>query len=132
MNMADKNLSPAKRALLEKWLQGQLKDETSTIFHRPPNTPIPLSFPQQRQLFLELLEPGTAVNNLSVFLEVNGKIDLAILEQSANNIIARHEALRTHFSFGNGLPVPVIAVCPGISIPIIDLQHCDFDKQMNE
>ena len=99
-NMSKKNLSEAKRALLEKWLLGQLNDDTTCIPRRPLNSPIPLSFPQQRQLFLELLEPGTAVNNLSVFLELKGKLDLTALEQSANQIIARHDVLRTRFSFG--------------------------------
>ena len=130
--MADKNLSPAKRALLEKWLQGQLKDDTTGISRRPLNSPVPLSFPQQRQLFLELLEPGTAVNNLSVFLKLEGKLDIVALEESANKIITRHEALRTHFSFGNGLPAPEILIDVKVTIPIVDLQQFDINEQMAE
>src|SRR5687767_395785 len=103
-NMANTNLSPAKQALLEKWRQGQLNDDTTSIPKRPLNSKTPLSFPQQRQLFLELLERGTAVNNLSIFLKLEGKIDIPALEQSANKIIARHDSLRTLFSFGSGLP----------------------------
>ena len=71
----------------------------TSIPRRPLNSPIPLSFPQQRQLFLELLEPGTAVNNLSIFLELKGKLDIAALEQSANQIIARHEVFANMFFF---------------------------------
>jgi amino acid adenylation domain-containing protein len=130
--MADKNLSPAKRALLEKWLQGQLKDDTTSISRRSLNSPVPLSFPQQRQLFLELLEPGTAVNNLSVFFKLEGKLDIAALEQSANKIIARHDALRTRFSFGNGLPTPEIIIDPKVIIPIVNLQQFDINEQMAE
>jgi amino acid adenylation domain-containing protein len=130
--MANKNLSPAKRALLEKWLQGQLKDDTTSISRRPLNSPVSLSFPQQRQLFLELLEPGTAVNNLSVFLKLEGKLDIIALEQSANKIIARHEALRTRFSLGNGLPAPEILIDTKVAIPIVDLQQFDINEQMAE
>jgi len=130
--MADKNLSPTKRALLEKWLQGQLKDDTTGISRRPLHSPVPLSFPQQRQLFLELLEPDTAVNNLSVFLKLEGKLDIGALEQSANKIIARHEALSTRFSFGNGLPAPEILIDTKVTIPIVDLQQYDINEQMAE
>lgn len=126
------DLSPAKRALLEKWLQGQAGDNATGIPRRPPGIPIPLSFPQQRQLFLELLEPGTAVNNLSVFLEINGQLDLAALEKSANQIIARHDALRTGFSFGTGLPTPLVLQYILISIPIVDLQAVSDTGQLAE
>ena len=76
------------------WL-AKLKIIATSIPRRPSDSPVPLSFPQQRQLFLELLDRGTAVNNLSVFLELTGKLDLAALERSANQIFARHDVLRT-------------------------------------
>lgn len=125
-------LSPTKRALLEKWLQGQTKEEAASIPRRPPDSPAPLSFPQQRQLFLELLERGTAVNNLSVLLEIKGKLDLSALEQSAQAIIARHDALRTRFSFGSGMPTPEILADVNISLPTVDLQGIDVVEQESE
>jgi len=130
--MTNKNLTEAKSALLKKWLRGQVNSHTITIPRRPLNSPIPLSFPQQRQLFLELLEPGTAVNNLSVLLELKGKLELAALEQSANQIIARHDVLRTCFSFSEGLPTPEVLSYSKITIPIIDLQEIDFIEQETE
>lgn len=125
-------LSAAKRALLEKWLQGQTGGDTTSIPRRPPNSPIPLSFPQQRQLFLELLERDTAVNNLSVFLELKGKIDLAALEQSTNQIIACHDILRTRFSFGQGMPAPEVQAELKSSFSTVDLQGIDIMKQVAE
>lgn len=106
-------------------MKGQLDDIRKGIPRRPPGSAIPLSFPQQRQLFLELLERDTAVNNLSFFLEINGKLDISLLEQSANQIMARHEALRTRFSLGMGMPVPEILDEIRISIPLTDLQRTD-------
>jgi amino acid adenylation domain-containing protein len=126
------NLSPAKQALLEKWLHGQLENDSTSISRRPLNSKIPLSFPQQRQLFLELLERGTAANNLSIFLELKGKIDITALEQSANKIIARHDSLRTRFSFGSGLPTPEFVANVKITIPVIDLKHVATPEQMME
>lgn len=128
--MAKEDLSPAKRALLEKWLKGQVKEDNTGIPKRPLNSEAALSFPQQRQLFLELLDRGTAVNNLSVFLELTGKLNLDALTQSAHNIFERHEVLRTRFSFGMGLPVPEVLAEAEISIPQVDLT--DHADQVNE
>jgi amino acid adenylation domain-containing protein len=130
--MANKNLSPAKQILLEKWLQGEMTNDTTGIPKRPQNSKALLSFPQQRQLFLELLERGTVVNNLSIFLELKGKMDIAALEQSANNIIARHDSLRTRFSFGSGLPTPEVVKDIQITIPSVDLKQLAIHEQMVE
>lgn len=124
-------LSPAKRALLEKWLKGQQsKKDEPEIPRRPPNDPIPLSLPQQRQLFLELLDRGTAVNNLSVLIEMKGKLDLAALKQSANQILARHDVLRTCFTLAQGTPVPEIMDEIRLNLPVVDLQKReDFEPE---
>ena len=127
--MAEKNLSEAKSALLKKWLQGQLNDTVTTIPRRTSNSSVSLSFPQQRQLFLELLERGTAVNNLPVLLEIKGKLDIAALEKSANHIISRHDALRSYFSFREGLPVPKVLADCQITIPIVDLQNIEVTER---
>lgn len=119
-------LSPAKRALLEKWLKGQQPDKHLPEIPRSPrDSPIPLSFPQQRQLFLELLDRGTAVNTLSIFIALRGKLDVAALNQSANQIIARHHVLRTRFSMGQGSPTTDILEHIMITIPSIDLQQLE-------
>ncbi len=127
--MNKKNLSEAKSALLTKWLHGKLNGTTSTIPRRPLNSPARLSFPQQRQLFLELLERGTAVNNLSILLELKGQLDLAALEQSANEIIARQDVLSTCFPFNEGLPTPEVLADCRITIPIVDLQNIEIKER---
>ena len=130
--MANQELSAAKRALLEKWRKGQLNNGPIGIPPRPADRPIALSFPQRRQLFLELLERGTAVNNLSTVLQLKGKLNLAALEQSASQILARHEILRTRFSFGLGLPVPEVLADVAIPLPIVDLRELERTKQEEE
>jgi amino acid adenylation domain-containing protein len=125
-------LSPAKKALLEKWLQGKAKTISATISKRPEDAAVPLSFPQQRQLFLEMLERGTAVNNLSVLIELKGKLSPDALEQSANQILQRHETLRTEFSFGAGLPEPKILTELKISLPVIKLKENAPSEQKSE
>ena len=125
--MSKNELSPAKRALLEKWLKGQVGQKSTTISTRPPDSRITLSYPQQRQLFLELLDRGTAVNNLSVLLELTGRLDLGKLENSAKRIFNRHDVLRTKYIFGRGLPEPQILSDYSFTIPIVDLRKYDLN-----
>ena len=126
--MTKGELSATKRALLERWLKGDLENSEPNIPRRPPNSPIQLSFSQQRQLFLELLDRGTAVNNLSVFIELSGRLDLETLEKSANLIFARHDVLRTRYSFGQGLPAPEVITNYLFTLPIVDLQQYDLKE----
>jgi amino acid adenylation domain-containing protein len=130
--MAKNDLSPAKRALLDKWMKGQINDINSSIPARPKDEQPALSFPQQRQLFLELLDRGTAVNNLFAFLELSGKLDLEALEKSANRILERHEVLRTKYHFGRGMPEIEILPHFTFKLPVIDLRKIELDKQRTE
>lgn len=124
------NLTPAKRALLERWQQGLVTGNAECIPLRPPDSPILLSFPQQRQLFLDLLEPGTAVNNLSICLELVGSLDLRALEESSRRIVIRHDVLRTRFHFGEGMPTPEVVSPFAMSIPVVDLREVTHDQRM--
>ncbi len=126
------NLSPAKRALLEKWRQGQMGSNSFNIGRRPPESPVSISLPQRRQLFLELLSPGSAINNLSVFLEFNGKLNVDVLQQSANKIIARHDILRTYFSFENGALNSKVLKEAFIILPIQDLRNVNYGEQLTK
>ena len=86
----------------------------------------PLSFAQQRLWFLEQLEPGNTAYNISLALKLQGKLDILLLEQSLNEIIRRHEALRTTFTTVNGQPVQIIAPC--LKLSLIDYQK-NIDSQ---
>ena len=82
----------------------------------------PLSFAQQRLWFLDRLEPGNPAYNISLAVNLKGQLDVALLEQSFNEIIRRHETLRTTFTTVNGQPVQVIASSLKLSLSVIDYQ----------
>jgi amino acid adenylation domain-containing protein len=82
----------------------------------------PLSFAQQRLWFLNKLEPGNRAYNISLAVKLSGELDVGVLEQSLNEIIRRHEALRTTFTTVNGQPVQIIAPCLKLSLSVIDYQ----------
>jgi acyl carrier protein len=67
-----------------------------------------LSFAQQRLWFLEQLEPGSSLYNCPGAAHLRGPLDVKALERSLNDIIVRHESLRTTFASVEGQPVQVI------------------------
>jgi amino acid adenylation domain-containing protein len=82
---------------------------------------IPLSFAQQRLWFLEQLQPGNTLYNFPAAVRLQGQLNVTALEQSINQLIKRHEILRTTFSTVDGQPVQVIHPSLDLKLSIIDL-----------
>ena len=76
----------------------------------------PLSFAQQRLWFIEQLAAGSPTYNLPFALDFQGLLDVTALERSINEIVQRHESLRTTFTIVDGQPVQAIA--PRLILPI--------------
>ncbi|MCG6137829.1 MAG: amino acid adenylation domain-containing protein [Nostoc sp. LLA-1] len=83
---------------------------------------LPLSFAQRRLWFLNQLEPQSSAYNIPAAIRLTGKLNIAALEQSINEIVRRHETLRTTFTVVDGEPVQVISAATKLQLPIIDLQ----------
>jgi Condensation domain len=114
-------LSPEKRALLLKLL----KSKTGTRIRRVPRDSghIPVSFGQHRLWFLEQMIPGKPFFNESMRFRLQFPLNFAALERTLNEIVRRHEALRTAFDVVGGEPVQIIT--PSLHLPLwlIDLRH---------
>ncbi|MGX9378451.1 non-ribosomal peptide synthase/polyketide synthase [Pseudomonas sp. JQ36] len=59
---------------------------------------IPLSYAQERQLFLWQMDPHSTAYHIPSALRLKGRLDVAALERSFNAVAARHESLRTTFA----------------------------------
>ena len=81
----------------------------------------PLSYAQQRLWFIDQLEPGSSLYNVPFALRLRGKLDKEALEKSLNEIIRRHEVLRTHFEEEEGEPVQVIVEDQGLKLEMVNL-----------
>ena len=81
---------------------------------------LPLSFAQQRLWFLDQLGTGSAYN-IPLAIRLLGLPNIMALEDSLNEIIRRHEALRTTFRSSDGRPVQVISEKMSLTMPLIDL-----------
>lgn len=81
----------------------------------------PLSFAQLRIWFLNQLEPGNPAYNVHIALRLIGRLDLTVLGKSFNEIIRRHESLRTTFRILDSKPVQIVSKPQPLTIPVIDL-----------
>jgi acyl carrier protein len=63
-----------------------------------------LSFAQEQLWFLDQLQPGSSAYNLPFAVRLQGRLKFDALKQSLNDIIARHEVLRTVFAESQGRP----------------------------
>jgi hypothetical protein len=96
-------LSALKQQELERLLNRSITDEAPgrTIPSRPADELAPLSFAQERLWFLYQLEPESTAYNVCFPLQINGRLNLAALDQSINEAVRRHESLRTTFGESN-------------------------------
>jgi hypothetical protein len=81
----------------------------------------PLSYPQQRIWFAQQLHTDSAVYNVYPSFRIHGTLDVECLERSINEIIRRHEVLRTNFVLEETGPVQVVAPDLTIGLPVRDL-----------
>ena len=89
----------------------------------------PASFAQQRLWFLDQLVPGNPFYNVSAAVRLSGQLNESALEQTFNEIVRRHEALRTTFVMVEGQPSQVIAPSLSLSLPVVNLQELPAAQQ---
>ncbi|OYD97753.1 non-ribosomal peptide synthetase [Nostoc sp. 'Peltigera membranacea cyanobiont' 210A] len=89
----------------------------------------PASFAQQRLWFLDQLIPDNGIYNVPTVIRLTGSLKLAALEQTFNEIVLRHETLRTTFIVSDGQPLQAIAPSLTIPLSVLDLQQLPDDEQ---
>ncbi|MGI9309072.1 MAG: condensation domain-containing protein, partial [Gammaproteobacteria bacterium] len=74
----------------------------------PRTNKLKLSFAQQRLWFLDEMEPGSPVYNMTFSVQLSESPNLSDLDKAANQLLERHEALRTCFTPKDGSAVQTI------------------------
>src|SRR5688572_22071755 len=127
-------LSAAKRALLKRLMRGEVLKAppaggSPPVARRCQDGPAPLSFAQQRLWFLNQLEPGNPAYHLRALVRLSGPLDPRALDLGLQEIVRRHEILRTIFVQEGGEPAQVIL--PGLEIwmPLIDLGGLPLERR---
>jgi len=85
---------------------------------------LPLSFEQERFWLLDQVNPQNPTYNITASILLAGQLTLSTLERSLNEIISRHEALRTSFMVREGRPVQCISTSVRSLLPVVDLRQC--------
>jgi amino acid adenylation domain-containing protein len=92
----------------------------------------PLSYAQQRLWFLDQLEPGNHFYNIAAAVRLEGHLKVDALEASLNEVLKRHEVLRSCFRTVAGEPVQVVLPIEQLTLPVIDLAGFEESDRMTE
>src|SRR5439155_10084154 len=126
-------LSPAKQTLLQRRLK-----RASHVVERRPEIPIrpnrdsaPLSFTQRQMWVIDQMTPGNPAYNLPYGYRLRGPLKLTALEHSFNEVIKRHDALRTTFAVKDEEPLQLIHPDLKIKINVTELDHLTGGEREN-
>ncbi len=128
------NLSPEQRALLLLRLkklkeQDAKKEEKAITRQSRDSNEFPLSFEQQGIWFLEQFEKESLDYNVATAFAIIGQLNVSAFEKSINDLVKRHEILRTTFKVFDGQPIQVISPARTIPLTKIDLTHLPKEEQ---
>jgi ribosomal protein S18 acetylase RimI-like enzyme len=86
--------------------------------------PCPLSYSQQRLWFLDQLHPGNSAYNVYRAARIEGPLDIPALERSFQEIVRRHQILRTTIGVEQGIPFQIIS--PPAPVPLLQVDLRDL------
>jgi hypothetical protein len=125
------SLTQAQRAILEARLQNRrLALRPTRIAHLAGNRrAFALSFAQQRLWFLHSLSPQSDAYNIPVAVCAQGRLNVAVLEQSLGEIRRRHAVLRTVFTATEGQPAQRVLAPEHLNVSLVDMSALSAAEQ---
>ena len=129
--MEKSTLSPVKQALLEHRLKSasDARMKGLEIPRRPDPNSAPVSFAQRQMWVIDQVTKGNTAYGVPIGYRLHGRLDVRALEKSFNEVIKRHESLRTTFSISNGEPLQVIHPELTIAIAVTELDSLPRDRR---
>jgi amino acid adenylation domain-containing protein len=117
---------------VEEAMKAERKELAPLLFKVSSEGKLPLSFAQQRLWFIEQLDPGNAIYNIPGAVRLEGSLDIGALEETINEIVRRHEVLRTRIEAEAGEPVQVIDEWGPRKLECADLTSLSREKRTEE
>ncbi|WP_328872036.1 amino acid adenylation domain-containing protein [Streptomyces sp. NBC_00287] len=87
------------------------------------NGPLRLSHGQQQMWFLNRLEPGSPEYLVPLALRLRGPLDVPALARAWDRFLARHEILRTRYTWQDSEPLQVIDPVRPVELPVEDISQ---------
>lgn len=126
------SLSPDERAALVMKLKRQARGAEKEVDHairrRERDIDAPLSLAQQRLWFLHQLDPANDPYYLPFYYRLTGPLNVAALERGLNEVIQRHEILRTVFKERDNKVVQIVLPSFELVLPVTDLSDLSGTK----
>jgi amino acid adenylation domain-containing protein/FkbH-like protein len=117
--------TPTIQQLAQRLDRGECGESASAIAPLQPvqrNQRLPLSSVQERLWFLDQVSPGGHAYNVPLALRLKGALDISALRRALNEVVRRHEALRTTFVNDSGELSQVIAPPDEMEIELNNLE----------
>src|SRR5437660_1003388 len=122
-------LGQIRRALLERRVHAAgmnpAAGEPPAVSLLKVSGPIPLSASQSQMWYQSQLAPDSRMLNEVIEIRKTGALDIDALRRAVNDVITRHEALRTTFDLIEGVPHQIIRESMELELPISDFSGLD-------
>ena len=119
-------LSPAKRALLERMILERGGQVASRIPVRPADAEPELSGAEKRLWFVDQIAKDDPFYNMPLAADLHGRLDRDALQTAIDLVVARHDSLRTTYHLGpNGVPCRMVHDQMSVPCKFIDLPSSD-------
>ena len=117
---------------IETALQGEQGQQATAIMPVPREQALPASIAQEQIWIVDQVLQGLPLFNILYAMRLQGICHVAILQQSCDEIIRRHEALRTTFAAVGGRLVQVIAPTLSVPVTVVDLRALPTHERESE
>ncbi|TSC26813.1 amino acid adenylation domain-containing protein, partial [Corallococcus sp. Z5C101001] len=130
----------ALAARVDEAASAEREFKTPPLKPAPRDGALPLSFDQERLWLFEQLTPGTPIYNVPSAARLSGDLEVEVLRRGLEEIVRRHEALRTVFrQDASGAPMQVVLPARPFVLPLVDLStlpteqvEAEARKRLNE
>ncbi|MDS0527391.1 amino acid adenylation domain-containing protein [Clostridium sp. SHJSY1] len=124
--------TPTIAGLAKQLSSGKKAKISVKSFEKPDR--IPLSYAQRRLWFLYKLEGASPTYNIPVVINLSGKLDINALEKALDDVVERHEILRTIFPENMGIPYQkILDVNEGKrELVVSKTSHGELEEEINK